>query len=160
MTATGITTNGSVRTVATKPKDFECFEQRLLHVWDKISTDLLCADFVAIEGLAFSSKTGQAAERAGLHHFVRVELYRHAVPWALIPPTSLKRWVCGKGNASKDEMVIASVRLFPDIMFKDNNGSDSLGLYSMAKDHFGEPIVEVPRANRTALDKIEWPKGL
>lgn len=55
----------------------------------------------------------------------------------LIPVASgnlmtVKKWAAGKGNATKDEMVIAAARLWPGVVIEDDNQADALCLGAWA----------------------------
>lgn len=154
LTGTGVIhTTGSASTITTKLKD----EPRLIYLVDTI-LDIITsemAEAVILEGLAYGSKFGKVAERDALHFMIRTNLYRMKVPYSICPPTCLKRWITGSGAASKDEVLLAAARLLP-IEFKNNNEADAGVLWSIAKDHYGEPIVQVPAANRSMLGKVEW----
>lgn len=39
----------------------------------------------------------------------------------------------------------------------DNNQADALVLAAMGADHYGTPLVELPKAHREALEKVAWP---
>lgn len=158
LTGTGVAYEGGVSTIKTKLKD----EARLAFITDGVITHVrsMPAYMVIIEGLAFASQTGKAAERGGLHYMVRTELWRKQVPFAICPPTTLKKWVVGKGNAAKDEVMIAAVKLFPDVNITNNNEADAMGMYSMAMAYLNSPIADLPFANYAALSKVEWPEGV
>lgn len=158
LASTGVAYEGGVSTIKTKLKD----EARLVFITETIKT--LDRDhspyLVVIEGLAFASQTGKAAERGGLHYMVRTEFWVTGTPFAIVPPTSLKKYVTGKGNSAKDEVLIAAVQLFPDAGISNNNEADAMGLYAMGMDYLEQPIVNLPALNRSSLSKIEWPGGL
>ena len=167
LSGTGVVTKDGARTIKTKPADFSCIEDRFKYIITEmpffdsmysLTTKETVPDLVILEGLAFASKTGQAAERAGLHHLVRYILRDKHIPFVLVPPTTLKLWTTGKGNADKDTVLLAIARLFPDWEITNNNEADALGLYSLAKEYYRESMIDVPAKNKTALDKIDWPK--
>jgi hypothetical protein len=63
-------------------------------------------DFVGIEGYAFGAvgRVFQIAENCGLF---KHKLWERRIPYDVYPPTMIKKFGCGKGNAGKDLMIEA-----------------------------------------------------
>lgn len=113
-------------------------------------------DLVLVEGPSYASiGTGQH-ERGGLWWIVTHVLWRQGVKLIVVPPSSLKKYATGKGGAHKDEVLAAVVRRYKDCELTGNDEADALTLAAMGADYHGWPIVEVPKLNRTALDKWPW----
>lgn len=70
-----------------------------LEVWDPA--------FVAVEGYAYCRNVNSFVTLVEVGTVIRQTLYRTQVSWVEVPPTVLKKWTVGKGNASKDEMAWA-----------------------------------------------------
>lgn len=151
LTGTGVVYDGQPQTITTKLKD----EERLGYIADRVNW--FTPELVILEGLAYGTQTGKAMERAGLHYIVRLQLWYQDIPFVVAPPTTLKKYITGKGNAGKDEVMIAAVKQLPMMEIKNNNEADAAVLFAMAKDWYGEALITVPKVNRSALDKIEWP---
>jgi len=66
------------------------------------------ADLAVIEGAAWSKQklTGHE-ELSGVRLIVRCELWKLGVPFAIVPPTTLKMYTTGHGKATKAQMVSA-----------------------------------------------------
>lgn len=112
--------------------------------------------YVVVEGPSYASTTGSFHERAGLWWLVTHDLWKRGIPYASVPPTTLKRYAVGKGNATKDAVLVAVTRRFPWCP-ADNNAADAATLAAMGADHFGAPMCDMPKANRGALDAVVWP---
>lgn len=127
-------------------------------VRDHIAT-VPAGTLVAVEGPSYGSAAGQQGhhERAGLWWMVYDAVDRDHWPIAVIPPASLKRYATGKGNASKDAVLLAAAKRFP-WFGGDNNQADALWLAAMAADHLGHPIATMPATHRAALDGVTWPE--
>lgn len=121
------------------------------------------ADLVVVEGPSFASpSTGQAGhhERAGLWWFVMDGIDAAGLRWLEVPPTTLKKYATGRGNAGKDEVLAAAVRRFGHIEVRGNDEADALWLAAIGVDLLGQPMVELPAVNRSALVKLQLPEGV
>jgi hypothetical protein len=116
------------------------------------------ADLVVIEGPAYS-KALQAGhhEAAGLWWHIIYRLHLMEVPYAVVPPSVLKKYATGRGNADKPDMRVALLQR-TGIDERDNNKVDAAWLRMAGLDHLGCPLVEMPKANRDALAKVAWPE--
>lgn len=113
---------------------------------------------VVVEGPSYGNQAGQSGhhERAGLWWLIRYTLHRRAVPVAVVSPASLKMYATGRGNAGKDDVLREVTRRF-DWFQGDNNAADATILHTMGADHLGHPPVGMPKTNRNALAKCDWP---
>jgi hypothetical protein len=98
-------------------------------------------DLVAMEGYANAAKFGR--EAAGeLGWEVKRTVYNVTGLWPLIiPPTSLKKFVTGKGNAKKSEMLLGVFKRWGE-SFADDNQADSFAL-----EKFGQAYLAYKRAH-------------
>ncbi len=119
------------------------------------------ADLVAIEGYSYSSRASQAHAAGELGGLVRHRLWRLGTPYLDVPPACVKKYATGKGNAGKDEVVTAAVRRGADLYTgTTNDEADAFFLWALASDLAGQPVLEVPKSHRAALDKLTMPEGL
>ncbi len=65
-------------------------------------------EFVLIEGYAYVKNVGAFVKLVEVGTAIRMSLRQIGVPWLEVPPTVLKKWVTGKGNADKDLMAEAA----------------------------------------------------
>ena len=74
-----------------------------------------------------------------------------------MPPSCRAKLATGKGNASKDAVLVAAVRrLAYDGHLHDE--ADALWLLQAALHHYGLPgAVDLPKGHLQALDKLRWP---
>ena len=90
-------------------------------------------DAVAIEGLAFAlSKTTAFAQLAALNYIVRINLMNASTPTIIVAPTTLKKFVTGKGNAQKDSMLLEIFKRW-GVTFFDDNEADAYALARVAQ---------------------------
>lgn len=152
LTATGIATPEGQRTIGTKARGCE----RLIELRDTIRKACELADLVAVEGYSFGSRNSHAHALGELGGVVRVALHVASVPFVEVPPSSLKKFATGKGNAGKEEVLASAIRRL-GYEGHDNNEADALWLRAMGMDALGCPLVAMPESHRAALVKVEWP---
>lgn len=129
------------------------------------------ADLAVIEAGAFSrgAQSGAAEILSALRLMVRHRLWRLGVPYALVTPTTLKKYVTGHGKTTKPEMVSAVDCRYraglADIKVAHGRYdlADALGLAAMGYDHVEQPLYEhgyeigAPGPHRASLDAVQWP---
>ncbi|WP_166345008.1 hypothetical protein [Phytoactinopolyspora limicola] len=117
------------------------------------------ADLVVVEGPSFGQGR-QAGEhdRTGLWWLVISQLLHWDHPVAEVPPATVKKYATGKGNTSKDEVLAAVIRRYPNVEVRGNDEADALVLAAMGARRLGEPIDELPKVNLTAMDAVVWPE--
>lgn len=106
---------------------------------------------VVIEAPSYGSTTGSQHERGGLWWMVAERLSVAGREVRAMPPTSLKKFVSGRGNVGKDEMLSAVIRRWPDVPVSNNDIADALGLAAVGARLQGHPIEDLPKANLAAL---------
>jgi crossover junction endodeoxyribonuclease RuvC len=116
------------------------------------------ATLVVIEQPAFSRQTGHMHDRSGLWWLVIDSLHAAGHAVAEVTPSTLKKYATGRGNASKDEVLLETAKRFADVVdVTGNDVADALVCAAIAADHLGQPIVDMPAAHRKALDAVRWP---
>lgn len=82
--------------------------KRLQLIAQSISSllDQYAPQVIAIEGLAHANKWTKI-EMAEIGSVIRLEFFKRGLGWWNIPPTVLKKWTTGKGNALKCDMAKA-----------------------------------------------------
>lgn len=113
---------------------------------------------VVFEGLSYGSNDPSAQERAGLAYLLRHALYTRGVPYLLVPPTTLKKFVTGKGNAEKSLMLLEVYKRF-GVSAANDNEADAVGLYYIGMAYAGqrEPTTDAQREVLATL-RGETPK--
>lgn len=152
LTATGIALpSGSTHVVRSKEKG----DARLVRIRDAVRAAARDADLAVIEDLPVHA---YAAGTTGMvHGVVRTALMDMGVPYALIPPATLKAFATGRGNADKAEMMNAA-RAWSGVRFTDDNAADAAWLRWAGMDWCGAPAFALPDAQRDRLAKAKWPR--
>ncbi len=161
ITSTGICyPDGSTLTVPTRTEQGDL---RLLHI-----AEAVCFAIGAGVDLAVLEDLPTHAHAAGItgmvHGVVRSELLQAGVPYALVTPATLKAYATGKGTADKTLMAMSAFKR-AGVEFADDNRCDAWWLRTAGLDWLGEPLFELPAAQREHLvglnkkgkPKVKWP---
>jgi Holliday junction resolvasome RuvABC endonuclease subunit len=107
---------------------------------------------VAIEGLAFGiTKTTSIMQLAGLNYLVRRMLHAYGFEFVLVAPSTLKKFITGKGSGPKDIMMLESYKRY-GVSFGDNNLADGFGLAQMAHELLNDN--KLPSFQKESLDVV------
>lgn len=115
------------------------------------------ADLVVIEGYSFGSRGNAILSAAELGGVIRMALHDLGYRWVDVPPATLKKLATGKGNASKEQVLAAAIRRL-GYEGASPDEADALWLLEATLQHYGCGSVELPKAHREALGKVEWPE--
>jgi Holliday junction resolvasome RuvABC endonuclease subunit len=156
LTSTGVATREG--TFCLKPRSKG--EARLVEIRNSLDP-FVCpfghpVDLTVLEGYSYGSQfRGEVMGELG--GVVKVWLYEQGYSYVVVPPAVVKLFATGKGNASKDHVLVQAVSR-SGIEFRTNDEAEAWWLYAMGKHALGEPVVELPAHNLTALKKVEWPR--
>jgi Holliday junction resolvasome RuvABC endonuclease subunit len=170
LTATGWARTEGTSGVLHPPKGMMGIE-RLVWIRDSVlriaigAGDTMPADVVVVEGYAFGAKGSAVISLGELGGVVRVALSEHALlgaPCVDIPPSCLKLFATGKGNAKKDVVFASAIRKL-GYTGSDHNEADALWLLEMASAFYDSAaLARQPAGNietkTRALSKIKWPE--
>lgn len=108
-------------------------------------------DLVMIEGYAFAGKFINYVQYE-LGSVIRMALWERGYSFVEVPPTSLKKFVTGKGNAKKDLMLLNVYKRW-EFDTDDDNEADAYGLAQFGRAMTGE-ATGVPQVNISAVAKV------
>ena len=112
--------------VKTKAGEFilDRYEQIVAQVSQAV--DKFDPSLVVIEGLGLGYTNRATSQLDGLHFVIRWELRAPMEPETVVvvPPMTLKKWVCGKGNARKELMLMKTLKRW-GLEFYDDNLCDA-----------------------------------
>jgi Holliday junction resolvasome RuvABC endonuclease subunit len=115
-------------------------------------------DLVAVEGYSMGTAR-QSSHAHGLGELggvIRLLLHDLEIPYVDIPPASVKVFATGKGNANKNDMLLAAARRL-GYQGNSNDEADALWLRAMAMHRYGHHVVRVPVDHERGMAKVEWP---
>lgn len=157
LVCTGMADAGGELTWAVKPGKLRGYE-RLRFIRAAVLKSCVEANTVVVEGPSFrsssSSETGHH-ERAGLWWFVTEALAAADIPLVVVSPAGLKKYATGKGNAPKDEVLLAASKRFS--WFTGNNDqADALWLSAIGYDLGQCSVLTMPEKHRQVLMNVEF----
>jgi Holliday junction resolvasome RuvABC endonuclease subunit len=144
--------------------------ERIAFLLGEVASMVIGCDLAVVEGVLANMAGAEAhLNLAGLHWMIRHRLWEIGLPYAVVTPSTRRKWLTGNGNASKDDCLVATVKRFPRAEISGNDTADALTLAAMGVAAYGEHYVQMPQ-DRTALlhaartDKhhrgepvIDWP---
>lgn len=112
-------------------------EERILKIENEVSfiPNIVGLNIVYIEGPSFSSIGSSILQMGALNYYIRIFLLKNKVDFKIIPPPTLKKFVCGTGKAQKDLMLLNVYKKW-GVSFDDNNLADAYGLSRMALEEY------------------------
>jgi len=116
-------------------------------------------ELVAIEGLAFMARNTTAlVQLSALNYLTRNLLYEYNKPFVIVAPTSLKKFITGKGVAPKDTMMLEVYKRY-NTSILDNNTCDAFALAQCAMAFTkGEKLPKYQEEVIALLDKQIQPQ--
>ncbi|MFJ6935724.1 hypothetical protein [Streptomyces sp. NPDC101132] len=158
LTSTGVAGEGWTDRIRTKTRG----DARLAYLESGVVSFIRSAELVVMEGPSFGHAGPRNPEDlAGLRVLVRRFCYRHQIPYAVIPPSTLKLYATGRGNATKGEVRSA----IADRYGVHTEGAarydeaDAYAALAAAYDWLGQPLAPAPEKNRRALAGCSWPEN-
>lgn len=157
LASTGLADAAAGRTMIVKAGSRRGYD-RLRWIRAQVMPACVDASLVAVEGPSFrSSSTGEKGhhERAGLWWFITEALNAADIPLVVVSPAGLKKYATGKGNASKDEVLLAASKRFPWFV-GNNDQADALWLSTIGYDLGECSVLKMPEKHREALMNVEF----
>jgi len=156
-------------TIVTKPDgtSLDARLARLRHIMREVDRHVLQVDdeaspvahLVVIEAPSLGQgRQGGTLDRHGLWWLLIDRLHNLGRPVAIVAPAARAKYATGKGTASKEAVLLAVERRWPQADVANNNEADAVVLACMGADAYDAPIGDIPRANADALSKVDWPE--
>lgn len=153
---------GELTTWAYKPKPRKPDEDREQYVYNRqelIIRQVLAylgdCHVIVAEDLVWHAKGSSILDIAGLRAIVMLELHRAGLTVVHVNQTLVKAYATGNGNADKLAVYRAALLRFPvheqrSALRTDDEG-DAAWLAQMGADHYGVPLITMPKANRARM---------
>jgi len=158
LTATGVAWNiGNETHTDTISSKFKGGPQRMVDLRRQLQKVIGTAypDLIVIEAPAFASKGRSVKEIGGIWWQYRVFMYDNGNRVLEVPPSMLKKYATGRGNAKKIDVVQAAWKRL-GYEGTNDNVADALWLHQIGLRILGDPsVVPVPAANTETLKKLK-----
>lgn len=111
-------------------------------------------DMVLLEGISYMSKNTTAlSQLSGLSYLVRDEILRLGIPFVIVAPSSLKKFVTGKGNSPKDVMMMETYKNWNETL-SNNNICDAFGL-AMIGQYLLDPKIKMEKHQKEVINLLK-----
>lgn len=118
-------------------------------------------DLAVMEGAAFAQSGGGAHERAWLWWRVFERLADHGTPVGILSTNQRIHYATGKGRGAKTVVMDQVARRWPQWQTGGNdNAADATVCMAAGRDWLLNPIGDVPKLHRKAVDNATWPDAI
>jgi crossover junction endodeoxyribonuclease RuvC len=114
-------------------------------------------EFVVIEDYAVSRFGGSAIVSISIGSVIRFLMWQNEIPYLEVSPTALKKFVTGKGNAKKDQMILEVYKRY-GFTSATNDIADAVGLGMFGLCAAGEKFPA--DATKCVADTMKLREGL
>ena len=103
--------------------------ERYYTILHRISNYFISKNVFFIEGYSFGSfsKSSSMSKLIELGGIIKYDLWLKGVPYIKVPPTTLKKFITGKGNAKKEDIKLAVYKKYGR-EFKTSDEADAFSL--------------------------------
>ena len=149
--STGLCADGTCSTIAPKGPMFD----RCRAIADTVAPTLLGARLVVHEAIG-TRHVNTAIAIATVHALVLNELHGRIGPQLVaVTPAQLKKYATGKGNAQKDQILLAAVRAGADVA--GNDEADAWWLWAIGRHLDGNPVVAATTYRAAVIEAVQAP---
>ena len=112
-------------------------------------------DLVVIENLAFMARNTTAlTQLAGLNYLIRTRLWKELhIPFIMVAPTSLKKFITGSGKGDKSLMMMSVLRDY-DFESLDDNECDAYSLAILGLALLKKPVKKMNLAQKEVVNLL------
>lgn len=120
------------------------------------TTDADDADLAVIEAPTLGQgRQGGHLDRHGLWWSIYGALADLHVTVVPVSSATRQKYATGKGNAGKDQVLLAVARRYPHIEVANNNEADAVVLAAIGARYLGEPVEDhLPKSHLDAMVKV------
>jgi crossover junction endodeoxyribonuclease RuvC len=108
-----------------------------------------------IEGLAFMARNTTALiQLSSLNYMTRAMLADYHVPFVIVAPTSLKKFITGSGASKKDVMLMEIYKQY-DVTIMDDNEADAFALAQVGLALSGKHIKPLNQKQEEVIELLK-----
>lgn len=139
------------------PNNLYDIESRMVFIFDKIKKiiDDYNITMTYIEDISYGSTGDGSTQLAGLNYFIRVNLLNLNMPFYMVTPSQLKKYITGNGQAKKELMLKEVYKRWGED-FNSDNICDAYSLSRFALDNFKKGIFELVRKKKEPKGKKKF----
>ena len=126
------------------PNNLYDIETRMLKIIEKLTfiTEIPKVQVVYIEEISFGSQGSGSDQLAALNYFIRIFLLQNNFLYFTVPPTTLKKYITGKGQCKKNLMLKEVYKRW-GVDYEDDNLADAYSLSRLALHNYNKGIFEI-----------------
>lgn len=113
-------------------------------------------ELVVIESGSYASTSSTFHQLAGGWWILAHEIHQMGIPYATVPPGTLKRYATGSGTADKQTMVAAARAAWPRVPVQNDDAADALFLAALGAQYLAKPLFRSPASD--AVLAVDWPR--
>ena len=137
--------SGNVLTETEITSEIKNDPERMIDLTEQVLSHLEKDDVIAIEGFSYGSRGKGIAFQFGYGYSVQIALYTNDFNYLIVTPSQVKKFATGKGNASKDNMILPIYKKWG---------------YEHASDNVRDAFVlaQIARATKTSVELTKYQK--
>lgn len=134
------------------------YQERLIH---QAATSQGRPDLVLIERPLTIIKSAKVFDRYELCQRLYGDFDWQEIPVLYVHNTTAKKWISGRGDAQKPQIVAAVQSWYPTTVIANDDEADALGIATIGAFHVGDPVpFLVKDRHHIGLEKVAWPSNL
>ena len=122
------------KTKVPRPPKFSCDLERYIHITREVMKLMPeNVDLVVVEDFYIPQskmQIGSAMKLVGLGHLIRCEMWEKGIPFVVVSPSQLKKFVSGKGTCPKDQVCKHVYKNWGIDPTNDDEGDATVGAYT------------------------------
>jgi len=112
-------------------------------------------DVSVIEGMAFGIRNATSlVQLSALNYFTRALLLERNIPFIIVAPTSLKKFITSNGAAKKDEMLLSTFKRY-GVTILDDNICDAYGLAQVGLALLGGNSKDITKLQEEVINLLK-----
>lgn len=137
------------------PNNLYDIETRMIFISEKIKKiieEFNPITMTYVEDISYGSTGDGSTQLAGLNYFIRITLLNLNMPYYMITPSQLKKYITGNGQAKK-ELMLKEVYKRWGADFNSDNICDAYSLARYSLDNFNKGIFEIVKKKKEEKPK-------
>ena len=134
-------------------------EERLAYIEDQFNALIDSEDYkrIGIEGYSFGSRGSRAFSIGEAGGVVKLLLHKSSIDYNIFPPTVIKKYTTGKGNALKSHMMMS---VFKKWRFETDSEdiADAYAIAHLTREYHGYITKRAPRVSFTQNELMLFKK--